>query len=102
NPEGARRVRCPRARPRARCHVTDGARHRGGGDGDPALREVAKEFPRALFFAGKLVFEQEHWYQRLLHNETAYQIQRRLQFAGLNAMVLPVRLLESEAVPKAA
>ena len=65
-------------------------------------REVAKEFPRALFFAGKLVFEQEHWYQRLLHNETAYQIQRRLQFAGLNAMVLPVRLLESEAVPKAA
>jgi hypothetical protein len=65
-------------------------------------REVAKEFPRALFFAGKLVFEQERWYQRLLHNETAYQIQRRLQFAGLNAMVLPVRLLESEGVPKAA
>jgi len=59
-------------------------------------REVAKEFPRALFFAGKLVFEQERWYQRILHNETAYQIQRRLQFAGLNAMVLPVRLLESE------
>jgi amino acid transporter len=58
--------------------------------------EVAKEFPRTLFFAGKLVFEQEHWYQRILHNETAYQIQRRLQFAGLNAMVLPVRLLESE------
>jgi len=57
-------------------------------------RDVAKEFPRALFFAGKLVFEQERWYQRLLHNETAYQIQRRLQFAGLNAMVLPVRLLE--------
>ena len=59
-------------------------------------REVAKEFPRSLFFAGKLVFEQERWYQRILHNETAYQIQRRLQFAGLNAMVLPVRLLESE------
>jgi amino acid transporter len=58
-------------------------------------RDVAKEFPRTLFFAGKLVFEEEHWYQRVLHNETAYQIQRRLQFAGLNAMVLPVRLLES-------
>jgi hypothetical protein len=55
---------------------------------------VGKEFPRALFFAGKLVFEQERWYQRLLHNETAYQLQRRLQFAGLNAMVLPVRVLE--------
>jgi len=65
-------------------------------------REVAKEFPRALFFAGKLVFEEEHWYQRVLHNETAYQIQRRLQFAGLNAMVLPVRLLENEGAAKAA
>ena len=55
---------------------------------------VGTEFPRALFFAGKLVFEQERWYQRLLHNETAYQLQRRLQFAGLNAMVLPVRVME--------
>jgi len=55
---------------------------------------VAKEFPRAVFFAGKLVFERERWYQRFLHNETAYQIQRRLQFSGMNAMVLPVRILE--------
>jgi hypothetical protein len=54
---------------------------------------VGKEFPRAVFFAGKLVFEQEHWYQRILHNESAYQIQRRLQFEGLNCMVLPVRIL---------
>ncbi len=59
--------------------------------------EVAKEFPRALFFAGKLVFERERWFQRILHNETAYQLQRRLQFAGLNAMVLPVRVLEPAA-----
>jgi hypothetical protein len=55
--------------------------------------EVGREFPRAIFFAGKLVFEQERWFQRLLHNETAYQLQRRLQFAGLNAMVLPVRVM---------
>ena len=59
--------------------------------------DVATEFPRAIFFAGKLVFEQERWYQRLLHNETAYQLQRRLQFAGLNAMVLPVRVMEARA-----
>jgi amino acid transporter len=58
-------------------------------------REVAQDFPRALFFAGKLVFEREKWYQRLLHNETASEIQRRLQFAGLNTMVLPVRVLET-------
>jgi len=63
--------------------------------------EIAKEFPRAVFFAGKLVFEEERFYQRLLHNETAYQIQRRLQFKGINAMVLPVRVL-AEAKPAAA
>jgi hypothetical protein len=57
---------------------------------------IGPEFPRALFFAGKLVFQEERWYQRILHNETAYQLQRRLQFAGLNAMVLPVRVIEEQ------
>jgi amino acid transporter len=57
--------------------------------------EVAKEYPRSLFFAGKLIFEREGFWQRLLHNESAVQLQRQLQFAGLNAMVLPVRVLES-------
>jgi K+ transporter len=55
--------------------------------------EVNKVYPRTIVFAGKLVFEQERWFQRLLHNETAYQLQRRLQFSGLNAMVLPVRVM---------
>ncbi|HTT69773.1 MAG TPA: APC family permease [Anaeromyxobacteraceae bacterium] len=59
--------------------------------------EVGQEFPRAIFFAGKLIFERERWFQRLLHNETAYQLQRRLQFAGLNAMVLPVRVISEVA-----
>ena len=55
--------------------------------------ETSLTFPRAVFYAGTLVFEKERWFQRLLHNETAYQLQRRLQFAGLSAMVLPVRVL---------
>ncbi len=67
--------------------------------------EVSREFPRAIFYAGKLIFEKEHWFQRLLHNETAVQLQRRLQFAGINVMVLPVRVLqerEGSAESKAA
>jgi hypothetical protein len=59
--------------------------------------KVAKKYPRSIVFAGKLVFEQERWFQRLLHNETAYQLQRRLQFSGLNSMVLPVRVLSTKA-----
>jgi len=64
--------------------------------------EISKEFQRAIFFAGKLIFERERWFQRLLHNETAYQLQRRLQFAGLNAMVLPVRVLQEKTEDVAA
>ncbi len=63
------------------------------GTAEKLCLEVARDFPRAVFFAGKLVFQRERWFQRLLHNETAYQLQRRLQFDGLSAMVLPVRVL---------
>ena len=59
--------------------------------------DVAREFPRSVFFAGKLVFQKERWFQRVLHNETATQLQRRLQLGGLNAMVLPVRVLAEAA-----
>ncbi|MBI4371079.1 MAG: APC family permease [Elusimicrobia bacterium] len=55
--------------------------------------QASRDYPRAIIFAGKLVFQHERWYQRFLHNETAFQLQRRLQFAGLNSMVLPVRVL---------
>ncbi len=57
--------------------------------------EIAREFPRGIYFASKLVFQRERWYQRFLHNETANQIQRRLQFDGLNTMILPVRIFDT-------
>jgi hypothetical protein len=54
-------------------------------------KELRQEFPRSVVFSGKLVFEKEEWYHRLLHNETAMSIQRKLQFEGVQAIVLPVR-----------
>jgi amino acid transporter len=57
---------------------------------------VRQEFPRSIFFLGQLVFENDKFYYRLLHNETAFAIQRRLQFAGLQSVVLPIRVLESK------
>jgi len=57
---------------------------------------ISREFPHAIYFAGKLVFQRESLFQRVLHNETATQLQRRLQFAGLNSMVLPVRVMEDQ------
>ncbi len=57
-------------------------------------RQLSEEFPRAIFFMGRLIFREEKWYHRLLHNETPHAIQRRLQFQGIQAMVLPIRVLE--------
>jgi len=56
-------------------------------------REVHLRFPRSVFFAGKLIFREERWWQRILHNETAHAVQRRLEFDGLTMVVLPIRML---------
>ncbi len=55
--------------------------------------EVSREFPRSIVFASKLIFQRENLLQRLLHNETGYAIQRRLQFSGLQTVVLPIRVM---------
>jgi amino acid transporter len=59
---------------------------------------LAADYPRSAFFAGKLIWKRETWWQRILHNETAYQIERRLHWKGLPMSVLPIRVgLESDA-----
>jgi amino acid transporter len=54
--------------------------------------DVAREYPRSTVFAGKLIFLKENMFHRILHNETAYAIQRRLQWKGLAMMILPIRV----------
>jgi amino acid transporter len=58
-------------------------------------KSVAKEFPRAVFFAGKLVFQEENFFTRLLHNHTPFTLEQRLQFRGLEMMILPIRVFAS-------
>lgn len=55
-------------------------------------RKVAKQFAQVTFFAGKVVFEKESWYQAILHNETAAAIQKRLHWAGMTMAILPARV----------
>lgn len=54
--------------------------------------KVAKRFSQAVVFGGKLVFQKERWYQRILHNETGSAIQNRLQWEGLPMTILPIRV----------
>jgi amino acid transporter len=53
---------------------------------------ISKQFPKVIFFAGKLVFQKDTWFQRLLHNQTAYSLQQRLQWSGLPMVILPTRV----------
>jgi amino acid transporter len=55
-------------------------------------KEVAKEFPRSMIFTGKLAFRIEKFYHRVLHNETAFAIQRNLHWCGVPNMILPIRM----------
>jgi hypothetical protein len=52
--------------------------------------QVAKRFPRVVFFASKHIFQQEHFWHKVLHNHAAYTLERRLQSAGLQTVVLAV------------
>ncbi len=53
---------------------------------------IAEEFPKVTFFTGKLVFRHETFFHKVLHNETALAIQRRLQWNGFMTVILPVRV----------
>jgi amino acid transporter len=56
-------------------------------------QQIRRDYPRSIFFLGSLVFEKDSLIYKILHNETAFAIQRRLQFAGLEAVVLPIRVM---------
>ncbi len=55
-------------------------------------RSLVKEYPRATVFTGQLVFHRETWVDRVLHNQTAFAIQRRLQWEGIPTMIMPIRV----------
>ncbi|HVB83234.1 MAG TPA: APC family permease [Candidatus Binataceae bacterium] len=64
--------------------------------------QVAHEFPQAVFFAGKLIFEAEleGFISRFLHNHTALELQNWLQVHGLSLVILPVRTLSAASASR--
>ncbi|MFB3895226.1 MAG: APC family permease [bacterium] len=55
--------------------------------------KTSKEFPNSVCFAGRLIFEEENWVNRWLHNQASFAIQRKLLFHGINMVVLPIRAI---------
>ncbi len=62
-------------------------------------RRVATDFPRCVFFAGQLIFARDTLTHRLLHNQTAFSLQRRLQWDGLPMVILPTRVRQTLKTP---
>ncbi len=54
--------------------------------------DLIKRYPKALFVAGQLIFREETLFTRVLHNETAFMVQKRLQHCGIPMIVLPVQI----------
>lgn len=53
---------------------------------------ISKEYPNSIFFTSKLIFENDNWFTRLLHNQAALAIQRRLHFESLQMVILPMKV----------
>ena len=53
---------------------------------------AAEECKDVTFFAGQLMFGKERWWHGILHNQTAFALQKRLQWDGFTMVILPVRL----------
>jgi hypothetical protein len=55
-------------------------------------RETSNQYPNSIVFSGQLVFPLPKIYHLMLHNQTSFAIQRRLQWEGIKTMILPVRV----------
>ncbi len=74
--------------------IADERGHRSGGRVHAAGDRGGQGVPAGDVLRRQADLRAREVVHRLLHNETAYTIQRRLQFAGLAMVILPVRVLE--------
>jgi len=57
-----------------------------------AAKNVLKKHPGAVFFAGQLVFPEDTFLTRFLHNYSAFALQRRFYRQGIPFIILPMRV----------
>jgi amino acid transporter len=69
------------------------------GFGTDAVEEISRmcerinnDFPNSIYFTSKLVFATDNWFTRLLHNQAALAVQRRLHLEGLQMVILPMKV----------
>jgi amino acid transporter len=50
------------------------------------------EFANCVFFSSKLIFVNDNWFTRILHNQTPLAMQRILHLMGLQMVILPMKV----------
>lgn len=55
---------------------------------------VLKDYPNSVCFASKLIFKKDSLLTRLLHNQLPTSIQRRLNLAGFQTIIVPIQVPE--------
>lgn len=54
--------------------------------------QIKSNFSDIIFFGAKLIFTDENFWTRLLHNNTINSLQRELQLSGLNLIMIPLKI----------
>jgi DNA-directed RNA polymerase specialized sigma24 family protein len=54
--------------------------------------QLHERFPNAVFFGGQLVFPEDSWLIRWLHNYAVFALQRRFYRLGIPFLILPIRV----------
>lgn len=53
---------------------------------------VEQDYPDCVFFASKLIFVDENWWSRILHNNTVSYLQHKLHLVGRQMVILPMKI----------
>jgi hypothetical protein len=54
------------------------------------VEKIVAKYPNSIVFASKLIFEDDAWWTRVLHNQTALTMQRQLHLRGIQMVILPM------------
>ncbi|MFA5059421.1 MAG: APC family permease [Candidatus Omnitrophota bacterium] len=59
---------------------------------EKASQDIITRFPNVVFFGGQLVFPEETFFTRVLHNHTVFALQRKFYYTGTPFVLLPIRV----------
>jgi amino acid transporter len=53
---------------------------------------IIERYPQAVFFGGQMIFPQDGFFNKLLHNYTTFAVQKRFYRQGIPFLIMPIRV----------